>query len=170
LNAPQGVTLDAQDNVFLSDTGNHQILELTGNNTNPVGSGFSTPQGLAIDGAGDLFVADSGLGEVIEVAPQGRGQTVVYTGVSPTGVAIDGAGDLFIVDGGYQGAGNGGAVLELPANGGSQTTIYESEDTQPVGVAVDAVGDVFVTDTTYQQVVEVPLGCDAKVGSSSSGG
>jgi sugar lactone lactonase YvrE len=165
LNNPQGVAVDANDNVFLSDSANHQVLELAGNNTTVVYNGTllsssSVPQGLAVDGAGDLYVADPDLGQVLEVVPNGNGYITVYSGVSPTGVAVDGTGDVFVADENYQGLGNGGAVLEIPANG-TQTLLYESEDTVPVGLAVDAAGNVFVTDTAYSAVVEIPLGCDA---------
>ena len=178
LNLPQGVAVDANGNVYIADTGNSQILELTGNNTNPVTSGgFTSPEGMALDGSGNLYVADPNYyggaagygGEVVEVTP---GCTIsgclvgVYNNYSnynetPTGVAVDVMGDLFIADPNYYGYGfsgpcNSGAVVELLANGYTQNVVYSSECGAPTGVAVDAAGDVFVADPVSSSVYELP--------------
>jgi sugar lactone lactonase YvrE len=73
----------------------------------------------------------------------------------PNGVAVDGAGDVFIADTGND------RVVELPANGGAQTTVVSGLN-YPYGVAVDGAGDLFVTDTFNNQVVEVPGGGGAQ--------
>jgi sugar lactone lactonase YvrE len=157
LNNPKGVTLDAQDNVYIADTGNTQVLELKGNSTQTVATGLGSPDGVAVDGAGDVFIADSFLGEVIEVpagchgclntqyGPYGSGEAI-------GGLAVDGAGDVFVPDATQQ------WVVELPAGGGFPGPVGKGW-VSPAGAAVDAAGDLFVADYGIPAVVEVPAGC-----------
>ncbi len=73
LDAPLGITIDAGDNIFFSESDSHLIRRIssTGLLTTWAGKGeagatdsesevatFNGPRGLAIDGAGDLLVAD----------------------------------------------------------------------------------------------------------------
>jgi len=157
LNNPKGVALDAQDNVFIADTGNSQVLELKGNSTQTVGTGFQSPDGVVVDGAGDVFIADSGLGEVIEIPAGCPGcQNVPYgpygSGEAIGGLAVDAAGDVFVPDA------TQGWVLELPAGGGFPGTVG-SGWVNPAGATMDAAGDLFVADYGIPGVVEVPAGC-----------
>jgi hypothetical protein len=64
---------------------------------------------------------------------------------------VDGAGDVFIADT------NNRRVVEVPAGGGTQTTVSNELDF-PEGVAVDGAGDVFIADTRNNFVLEVPVG------------
>jgi sugar lactone lactonase YvrE len=88
-------------------------------------------------------------------------QTTVGSGLSnPLGVAADKAGDVFIAD--YV----NNRVVEVPANGGAQTTVPASGLGYPRGAAVDKAGDVFIADTYNNRVVEVtPGGVQTTVGS-----
>ena len=85
LNGPSSIVVDAAGRLWISDTGNHRVLEydhpLTSNvadrvigqsgftvnyvNGGPLG-GFNTPAGIAIDGSGRLWVADSSDNRVLE--------------------------------------------------------------------------------------------------------
>lgn len=62
---------------------------------------------------------------------------------------------MFVADPTYFGIGNGGAVVEIPANEGTQTVLYSNEGSAPTGVAVDAAGDVFVADPALSSVLEI---------------
>ena len=67
-------------------------------------------------------------------------------------MAVDGAGDVFIADG------NNLRVVEVPADGGPQTTVG-SGFYGVTGVAVDGAGDVFVVDFGGGgRLLEVPAG------------
>ncbi len=164
LNVPNGVAVDAAGDVFIADSGNHRIVEIAANGTaTTMGAGLNYPQGLAVDGAGDLFVADNNINEVVEIPPGCNNmgcQHVLTTtpqcegnGASgfcaQLGVAVDGIGDIFI-------ASFNGEVLELPANGGAQTVVYNPAGAHPIGLAVDAAGDLFIADYGLHEVVEVP--------------
>lgn len=68
--APEGIAVDAGENVFIADTGANSILRADAK-TNLIsrvalGSELSSPGALAIDRRGNLFVADRGNHRVVE--------------------------------------------------------------------------------------------------------
>ena len=170
LNQAKGLATDAAGNLYIADTGvhsdgNRNVLKISPNGTQTtIGSGLAYPQGIAVDGAGAVFVADNDLNQVIKI-PSGctssACQQVIPTpqcvvgasGVcAQQGVAVDGMGNVFV-------ASFNGEVLEVPANGGAQTVLYNPVGSHPVGIAVDAAGDLFIADVGLKTVVEVPAGC-----------
>ena len=166
LNVPNGVAVDAAGDVFISDSGNERVVKVAANGAvSTIGAGvLQYPQGLALDGAGDLFIADNNLNEVVEFPPNcttSGCQSVVPTPqcvvgesgfCAQLGVAVDGAGNIFV-------ASFNGEVLEVPANGGAQTVVYNPSGASPVGLAVDTAGDLFIADYGRATVVEIPAGC-----------
>ena len=171
LNVPNGVAVDAAGDLFIAEGGNGyngQVLKVPANGGAPttVGTGLNYPQGLAVDGAGDLFIADNNLNEVVEV-PAGCTTSVCQQVLATApqcenngasgfcaqlGVAVDGIGDVFV-------ASYNSEVLEVSANGGAQTVVYNPSGSHPIGLAVDAAGDLFVADFGLARVVEIPAGC-----------
>ncbi len=161
LSFPAGVAVDGAGDVFIADTFNSRVVEVTpsGVQTTVPVSGLSDPRGVAVDGAGDVFIADRVNNRVVEVTPSGV-QTTVASGLNaPEGVAVDGAGDVFIAD-----TLNGRVVEVTPS--GVQTTVPATGLNSPFGVAVDGAGDVFIADTYNNRVVEVtPSGTQTTVSS-----
>ena len=126
-NAPQGLVLDAQGTVFLSDTGNHKIRKISaaGVVTTWAGSGqagtadgaaatasFNRPGPIARDALGNLYVYDTGSFILRKISPAGVVSTVAGSGQSGFadgrrsaasfnligGIAVDKAGVLFHSD------------------------------------------------------------------------
>ncbi len=128
-NNPSGITLDANGNLYVSDTGNNTIRKITANglvstlaglageygSTNGTGSNarFNSPLGIAINSIGTVFVADSGnhfirqitsLGVVTTLAGEaevwgsndGSGTNAHFN--SPVGLAINAQGTLYVAD------------------------------------------------------------------------
>ena len=167
LSNANAVVVDAAGDVFISDSGNGQIVEVAANTSVSTITGINSPQGLAVDGAGNLFVAQSGApAEVLEFQPGCTsitcGSVVYNSGANsgPSAVAVDGMGDLFIADMGLH------EVVEIPAGGGAQTVVYPSSPNSasvPAGVAVNAAGNLFVADYGLKTVVEVPVGGGAQI-------
>jgi streptogramin lyase len=96
--APDGIAVDAAENVFISDAGSNAILRVDAK-TNlltrvALNSALDSPGALAIDRHGDLFVADRGNHRIVEfagiAAPQASGSVTLTPlssdfGNQPTG-------------------------------------------------------------------------------------
>ncbi len=154
LNDPMGVAVDAAGNVFIADTGNSVIREVsasTGHISTIAGTGtagtassgvaaisadLDAPMNIALDSAGDVFIAGNGVSVVQEIYASG-GQSY---GQSMT------AGDIYTIAGtGLNGSsGDGGAATSAELN-------------EPEGVTVDNSGDVYIADSFNNRIQEIPV-------------
>ena len=139
LDDPSGVAVDAYGDLFIADSFNEVVEEispagrlsvLAGNGQfgpptpGPADSSkLDDPSGVAVDAHEDLFIADAGNNVVEKVAPAGRLSVVA-------GMATEG----------------------LPPTPGPATS---SKLDDPSGVAVDAHGDLFIADWGHNVVEEV---------------
>jgi hypothetical protein len=138
---PTAVAVNAAGDIYIADSGNDRIREVTprwGEITTVAGDGtqgytgdggsgvdaeIDDPTGLAVNAAGDVFIADSVNNVIRELLPSG-----VITTFAGDGTA------------GYNGDGGAATGAELSS---------------PTGVAVDAAGDVFVADTGNNRIREI---------------
>jgi len=124
---PNGLAIDAEGNVLISDAGSHTIrrLSTSGEVTLLAGSGkpgfadgtgqqaqFEYPYGVAFAPDGALLVADSGNHRIRTVSPQGEVRTLAGSGAPghrdgsgnsaqffyPVGIAVDADGTAFVAD------------------------------------------------------------------------
>ncbi len=210
LDDPSGVAINAAGDLFIADSGNNVVREVTpaGIITTVAGTGaagytgdgglataatLNDPTGVAVDAAGDLFIADSGNNVIREVTPAGIITTIAGTGAAgytgngglatnatlndPTGVALDAKGDLFIADSGNNvirevSGGNistiaGTGTAGYTGDGGSATTATLND---PIGVAVDVHGDLFIADSGNNVIREVSGGTITTVAGSGTAG
>jgi sugar lactone lactonase YvrE len=130
-NEPSGVAIDATGNIYIADTLNHAIREITpagvittiagtaGTSGFVDGTGsaaqFHGPQGLALDGSGNLFIADTNNNAIRKLV---LASGVVTTVAGQSGVA-----------------------------GNSDGPISLAQFHFPSGVAVDGSGNLYVADT-----------------------
>jgi sugar lactone lactonase YvrE len=214
LNTPSAVAVDANGDVFIADTENNMVREVTpdgiihtvagtgqpgysGDGGPATDARLDNPSGLAVDAQGDLFIADTVNNVIREVTPDGIIRTIAgdpadagkygrggplgggYSGDGgpaadallqhPQGLAVDSKGDLFVADTGNS------VIREIMASGNITTVAGEggkfgdSGDggqatsatlDAPTDVAVDAAGDLYIADTGNNALREV----------SSSGG
>ena len=134
LGAYKGVAVNAAGELFVADTGHHQVLKINpatglitvvaGNGTNCFyGDGLpgpsaalSFPQAIALDSAGNLFIADAGNSRIRKVDTT----TGFITTVAGTGTP------------------------GLSGDGGLATS---AQLTSPGDVAVDSAGNIFIGDS-----------------------
>ena len=141
-NNPIGVAVDTKGNVFVADSGNHAIRQVTaagvvttlaGNpliidENGPLGgyadgtnsaARFSGPQGVAVDSAGNVFVADTGNQVIRKVTAAGVVTTI---------------GGMAGAMGGADGLASGAQFLG------------------PAGVATDSVSNLYVADSMNNRI------------------
>ncbi len=75
-NNPQGVAFDTGNNLYVADTGYHQVEEFSNSalNGSPIvifnnGGSLVSPTGVAVDFNGNIYVADSAASKVIQFVP-----------------------------------------------------------------------------------------------------
>lgn len=162
LSSPTGVSIDAQGDLFISDTSNSRIVYVPFNGNwqlslaSVLGSNLTSPLATTVDPSGNLYVADSGSGQIYELPPPFSSgvQKLVAVGYStPSALATDASGSLFVVD---QGA---GTVLRIPSVSGALDPNSAIEVgfgiADPYGVAVDPTGNIYVTDGTKAAAYQV---------------
>ncbi len=187
LNDPTGAAVDDDGNVFIADSGDNVVREVTrvGIITTIAGDGtagysgdggpaaaaeLDVPTGVAVDGSGDLFIADAGGIRTRTVTPgpdgllsDGTITTVDYAGSFPT-AAVDAQGDRFTAVGDtVSEATSSGSITTVAGNamagysGDGGPATAASLD-NPTGLAVDAQGDLFIADTSNSVVRRVGIG------------
>jgi sugar lactone lactonase YvrE len=103
LNSPQGIAIDLLGNLFISDTGNHRICQITSGgklvtiagsttldstfryvsgflNGKGTGASFKSPTALVVDRIGNIFVADTGNNVIRRITKSGNVTTVAGSG------------------------------------------------------------------------------------------
>ncbi len=155
LSSPEAAVLDASLNLFVADSGNNRVREVSastadiseyagdgqslaieGDGGPATAAGLNGPFGVAADASGDLFVADSGNNRVQEIAASTHSQF----GISMT------ADDVYTV----AGLANGGAGLS-----GDFGPATSAELDNPLFVALDSAGDLYIDDSGNNRIQEV---------------
>ena len=162
---PYGIALDANGNIYVTETENKraQIFDSTGNYQFRFGSGqFVEPTGIAIDDGSDTIYVTDYSGHGVHVLDGERnfqftfGSTPVsgagngeFTG--PIQAALGPNGDVLVTDWGnnriqiFDGDGNYQSQFGSEGSGNGQ---FRS----PFGIAIDAIGTTYVTDTNNHRV------------------
>ncbi len=187
LSSPSGVALDSHGNLFIADTGNSVVREVTTDgiiHTVPALLLWN-PSSLAFDSAGDLFVANGDFffadllpsqdpHTLLEVTPKG-----IVSPMTPQlnylidGMAFDSSGNLFVstyVDvwkyaGGKWMTVAGNGAYPLPNTVAATTWIsvdgagaLSTPLYEPAQIAMDAAGTLYIADRSDQRVRKVSGG------------
>jgi hypothetical protein len=174
LNAPGGLAVDGEGNLFIADTQNHRVRKVDGNGRISTIAGRGTggfsgdggaavsaqlafPSGVAVDSAGNVYIADTFNNRVRKVTRKGIISTVVGQPVSapvrPRQLALDSKGNLYITDDNAkvvrlspQGAVSVFAGTGSDGSSGDGGPAVQARLNRPFGVALDAADNVFVAE------------------------
>ncbi len=133
LGAPAGLALDANEDLYITEQGNHRVSRFTRDGEFLMTFGgpgsapgqFHKPWGITVDSQGNVYVADWGNDRVQKFTPQGEFLTTIGEPGSgpgrlhrPSDVAVDADGDVYVTDWGQN------KVEVYDSSGESLTTLY----------------------------------------------
>jgi uncharacterized protein (TIGR03437 family) len=160
LDTPSGVALDAQGNLYISDSNNQRVLEFPG----PVSPSNQNPAATTVFGAANFTTRG--------VSSPVSNSTIAF----PAGLDVDSSGKVYVASPTYN------RVLVFPAGGGGATAVLGQADfgttkpdagvypqaspstlSFPFGVRVDSDGTVYVADVNNNRVLSFPAASKSAV-------
>jgi uncharacterized protein (TIGR03437 family) len=142
LQFPQGVAVGPDGTVYIADTGNDRIRQVT-------------PAGLITTYAGNGSETFSGDG----------GMATAASLFAPNSVAVDSAGNLYIADTRHsciRKVATTGIITTVAGNGvagyaGDNVAATSTSLNEPYGIAVDSAGNLFIADTFNNRIRKVAV-------------
>lgn len=152
LRNPTGIAFDRAGNLFIADTGNHAIREVTldgnittiaglgyessgGDNGPALQAGLNSPSGVAVDSADNVYIADTGNNEIRVVSPGGIIER--YAGQNSTSAGF-------------------------PLGGGNPNLALNATLASPTVIALDSSGNLYMLESSSNRIRRITP--DGKIG------
>ncbi len=157
LREPQGVTVDSDGNVYVSDTLHNRVLALSAGSTKQTllpFEGLSFPTGVTTDNTGAVYVNDAGNKRVLVLAAGAKKQIQLpFTDLgNPTGLTVDIAHTVYVTDT----ANN--RVVALAADSTTESFLPFTGLKAPTGLVVTDDGTIYVADGGNNRVLALARG------------
>jgi len=189
LHLPMGVAVDKSGNVYIADTANNSIREVTtdgiinticgdtypgflGDTGNAQSAELNHPSDVILDSSGNIYIADTNNARIRQITTAGVINTYAGSGSTgfagdggsatlttvamsaPLGLAVDSSGNLFIVENGdsrIRKVDTKGNISTIAGNGtagfsGDGSTAVNAEMNFPTGIAIDSSGNLYIAD------------------------
>jgi uncharacterized protein (TIGR03437 family) len=176
---PSGVAVDSSGNIYIADTSNHVVRQVSGSNITTfagnhsggysgdgglaINAQLAFPTAVAVDSSGNVYIADSG-NNVIRKVVGGTITTIdaIQPLHHPNDLVLDTAGNLYIADTeGRRILKFSGGVLSVVAGDGSigfsgdNGPATDATFDDPVGLALDSAGYFYVADTFNSRIRKI---------------
>lgn len=174
---PLGIAAERNGNVFVADTGNDRIVQLTYRDDQlrfvrsfgSTGSGerqFRSPSGVAVGASGTLYIADTGNDRIVEVTRAGE-PILSFSADAAGGLSLDGPTALAVVEAVEEWTAvkrdlivvvdRGGTRLVQLSRDGRALAVAEAgslplQNARFSHVAIDFYGNAYATDTARSQI------------------
>ena len=181
LNLPAGIALDAAGNLYLADSANNLVREVSngvittvaGNRT----SSLFRPRGVAFDPARGLYITDGA--SILTTVNGGTGVLLTSSQLKANvaNIALDTAGNLYIADT------SGNRILEVSNAGittvagigtfgfaGDNGPATNAQLAGPSGLALDTAGSIYFADLGNQRIRKIVNGVISTVAGNGATG
>jgi sugar lactone lactonase YvrE len=154
LNLPSGLAFDSSGNLFVANSGNNTISEITpGGMVSTFASGLNDPRGLAFDASGNLYVANNGANTISRITSGGIVST--FSGpapdyANPIGLAFDASGNLYVSSFVFDRIAKitpGGTISIFGPGLGTGVLL------SPTGLAFDASGNLYTANSVFNPFI-----------------
>jgi streptogramin lyase len=152
LQNPQGIFVDADQRVYVADSGNNQIVRITPDCKIEKLAQFNQPSSIYADKKGRIYVSDTGNHRVVRIDDfSGKGWTTFENFDNPYKILVDAEDRIYV--------GDDEKIVQINQST-NQRRILPLRDrrqqfSSPIDVSVDSQGKIYIADDADKRIVRV---------------